>query len=504
MHGEVLEFSARWTVNELIGGGGFGKVYAISSDDGDDAVAKFVPKSPGADRELLFVALPDVRNVVPVIEQGEDEDHWVLVMPRAQESLQDRLDAEGGALPLATVIEVLKDVADTLVDLEGQVVHRDIKPANILLLNGRWCLADFGISRYSEATTAPDTHKFSMSIQYAAPERWRSERATSATDVYALGVVAFQISTGALPFVGTRAEDFREAHLHGSVPLLEGVPSALSALVDECLYKAAAARPTPENLRARLDRIEAPELSGGLAALEAANRAAVAHRSEAERQKSEAQSDAEKRSELFDAASRGLERISSDLWDAIVGAAPAVTVPPMKSASWTMTLGEAQLTVAAIRPIEAGHWGDWSAPSFDVVAMSSVSLRIPANAYDYEGRSHSLWFGDIQTEDEFGWFETAFMVSPLIPERGRQDPFALAPGTDAAKAVWGGMAEVQLAWPFTPLALGELDEFIDRWAGWFASAAQGGLNHPHQMPERPTSGTYRRTSPEAGLRRRGG
>jgi serine/threonine protein kinase len=48
------------------------------------------------------------------------------------------------------------DVAVALVDLAGKVVHRDLKPENVLLLNGTWCLADFGISRYAEATTAPE------------------------------------------------------------------------------------------------------------------------------------------------------------------------------------------------------------------------------------------------------------------------------------------------------------------------------------------------------------
>jgi eukaryotic-like serine/threonine-protein kinase len=84
------------------------------------------------------------------------------------------------------------------------------------------------------------------------------------------------------------------------------------------------------------------------------------------------------------------------------------------------------------------------------------------------------------------------MVSPLIPRRGRQDPFALSPGEEAAKAVWTGMAEYQVAWPFTHLSLEELGDFIDRWAGWFADAATGKLSHPSTMPERPTQGTWRR------------
>lgn len=54
------------------------------------------------------------------------------------------------------------------------------------------------------------------------------------------------------------------------------------------------------------------------------------------------------------------------------------------------------------------------------------------------------------------------------------------------------MAEYQAAWPFTPLVIGELDEFIDRWAAWLAQASTGGLQHPSTMPERP-SNNWRRS-----------
>jgi serine/threonine protein kinase len=70
-------------------------------------------------------------------------------------------------------------------------------------LDGRWCLADFGISRYAEATTAPDTRKLAWTPAYAAPEQWRAEPASAATDVYALGVIAYELLAGIRPFRGT-------------------------------------------------------------------------------------------------------------------------------------------------------------------------------------------------------------------------------------------------------------------------------------------------------------
>jgi serine/threonine-protein kinase len=84
------------------------------------------------------------------------------------------------------------------------------------------------------------------------------------------------------------------------------------------------------------------------------------------------------------------------------------------------------------------------------------------------------------------------MFSPLMGRSARQEPFALEPGVESAKAIWTGMAEYQVAWPFTPLIVGQLEEFVDRWADWFARATEGALNHPTQMPERQPQGSWRR------------
>jgi serine/threonine-protein kinase len=114
-------------------------------------------------------------------------------------------------------------------------------------------------------------------------------------------------------------------------------------------------------------------------------------------------------------------------------------------------------------------------------------------AIPYEGRVHSLWYCDGQEKGRYQWFETAFVVRAFIPKRGRKNPFALNPGEQSAKALWNGIAEWQVAWPFTLLNIGDLDEFVNRWAGWFANAAQGQLSHPSSMPERSPQGSWRRS-----------
>lgn len=495
--GTSVNLSSQWTVGDLLGSGGYGRVYELAGGD-EPAVAKFVPKAPGADRELLFIDLEDVRNVVPIIDSGEYQDAWVLVMPRAEKSLRQLLLDSGGVLDLDEVVAVLSDMATALVDLEGTVVHRDLKPENVLLLHGSWCLADFGISRYAEASTAPDTHKWAMSPPYAAPERWRSERASSAADVYALGVMGFEMLKGHPPFAASSVEDYRELHLHHNPPAVDGAPVALATLVDECLFKSPGTRPSPENLLARLKRQKVRPESGGLAALQAANQSQIRRQLDADRAQSVAATAAEQRDERIAAAKVLYERVGDALRDVIMDAAPAAKLTydrnmgTARKLGWSIKLGDATITLTDCAR-RAALWGNWQSPAFTVDLWGTLGVRIPHTRHGYEGRSHSLWFGDIQEAGRFGWYETSFMFSGLSGKGSTEEPFSLDPGAEAAKAVWNGMAEYQLAWPFTKLEPGNLDEFIERWVSCFGIAASGRLGHPSTMPERTTQNSWRRS-----------
>jgi eukaryotic-like serine/threonine-protein kinase len=416
-------------------------------------------------------------------------------MPRADQSLRAFLEGVAASLSLADALPVLVDIADSLIDLSAHgVVHRDIKPENVLQLDGRWCLADFGISRYAEATTAIDTQKYALSPPYAAPERWRAERASSAADVYAVGVMAFEMLDGRVPFKGPTVEDFREQHLHAGVPALDGVTPGMAALVDECLFKAPEARPSPQNLRPRLDRqMVGPPNTPGLSSLVEANRGEVARRSEQDRRGSEARSEAERRSALMDASLRSFPGISESLRSAIENAASAARVSRSGGSAWTATLGGA--TIRMTEPVRNGSpsWaGPHAVPPFDVIASASLPITVPPSRIGYRGRSHSLWYCDAVEVGRYGWYETAFMVMALLAQSTAEAPFQLGAGEPAARALLPGLMENQVTWPFTELIAGDFAEFVDRWGGWFAQAANGTLGYPSTLPERDPGGSWRR------------
>lgn len=483
-----LLLNQRWKIGDKIGSGGFGLVYAAENDDGLRVAVKLVPKVPGADRELLFTNLKGIVGVVPIIDSGEHENSWVLVMPRAEESLRQHMMNAGGKLAVQDALAILTDIASTLAELDGKVVHRDLKPENVLLLNGKWRLSDFGISRYAEATTAADTQKYALSPPYAAPERWRAERATGAADIYAFGIMAFEMLQGGLPFRGPRIDDYREQHLHDDPPTLNVGTAALKAMVAETLFKAPGARPSPANLVARLKQSR-QQRSGGLGKLSEAHFGEVAKQGETERQASAARSESERRAELFRSASASLESLYSSLSGAIMEAAPSVKKGRAgKRTGITLSLGTAQLELVPIFESPRSPWAR-GVPVFDVVAHAGVILRIPRDRHNFEGRSHSLWYCDAFEKDRYEWVETALMVTPMVPKTTAMRPFMADPGPEAAAALWAGLAEFQLAWPIQPV---DADEFIDRWASWLADAAQGRLQSPSTMPERPVPDNWRK------------
>lgn len=487
------ELSQRWTFGAKIGGGGFARVLEAVDRNGVNHAAKFVRKEPGAGRELLLAELDNVRNVVPVVDCGEVGDDYVLVMPLAELSLREHLD-QNAPLSQPEAIKILTDVATALTDLDGRVVHRDLKPENVLLWNGSWCLADFGIARYADAATeAGETRKGVMTGAYAAPEQWRHERATAATDIYAVGVMAYELLEGERPFKGT-VEDLRESHLHSDPPGLTVGP-VLAALVEECLFKAPGARPSAQNLLAKLRRALEQAADPRWARLASVNHAEVQRRAAQVAVTVREQAELTRRQGLFVAGTASWSRISDQFHGIINDYLGTAVLTVFRDKHWVVELAGAKFGLSYPEFEET----DNPEIPFDIIATSTLSVlgrEHPQGHQGWRGRSHSLYFADAMVEGQYAWFEIAFMDTPMVTRtRARaQEPFALNDlgDRDLHHALGRVMGSKQVAWDVTQIDPSDCTDFVQRWLDWFASAAEGDLHRPNRMPEQSISRRWRR------------
>lgn len=480
-----------WTKGSVLvdGEGGFGKVFDVRDEDGNEAVAKFVPKAPGAKRELLMgdsAKVAGFRNIVPVLDKGEFEDQWVIVMPKARRSLWKYFQEKSGFLELNEVINVLRDIVIALVDISGEIVHRDLKPQNVLQLNGTWCIADFGIARYAEASTAADTRKYSLTPLYAAPEQWAHKRATSATDIYAFGVMAYQLISGDLPFLGP---DLREQHLTATPPQLTAGTARLRTLIEECLFKAPDARPTAANVLARLDKVAEVPARPGLAKLAQIGQVEARRRSEIHAEALRRQGRADYLAEMHSAAVQSFTSLSRPLLEAIKDNAPMALIRPDVARGGMVFVAElGQGNIGISKPEQAAEW----AGPFRVIAHAVITIRVDHTARsEWRGRSHSLWYCDAHEKGRFSWYETAFWAGAFAGHSPEVEPFSATPH-EAQVAFSGVIGTMQLAWPLEEIDRADPSEFLDRWIGWFATAAEGELQRPSSMPERQARGSWRR------------
>ena len=195
--------------------------------------------------EARAVAALQAPGVVNLYDYGEDTggDSRVvsyLIMEFVEGiSLRDRL-AERGSLPVDEVLDLTAQAADALHAAHRVgIVHRDVKPGNILLKhNGRVKLVDFGIARAQGASRLTETGTIMGSVSYVSPEQLCSQEITGVSDVYSLGVVAYECLAGVKPFAGDTPATIITDQLHRTPPPLPAsVPGPVAETVLTALRK---------------------------------------------------------------------------------------------------------------------------------------------------------------------------------------------------------------------------------------------------------------------------
>jgi serine/threonine protein kinase len=190
-------------------------------------------------------------NILPVYHSGVEAGYLFLVMQYAPDgSLADAINGKGVRrldLPASPpfVVDLIAQVANALqYTHDHHVIHADVKPSNVLVQvepTGRWhvLLADFGIARSVDSIALRD--EVAGTIGYMAPEQFYGQ-VSPACDQYALGVMAFQLLSGRLPFTGGLVE-LAQAHARGDPPALRALNPAIPPAVEAVIARALAKRP---------------------------------------------------------------------------------------------------------------------------------------------------------------------------------------------------------------------------------------------------------------------
>src|SRR5213082_1412299 len=245
---------------------------------GRSVVVKVLPPEMAAgvsaerfEREIQLAAKLQHPHIVPVLTAGAQGDLLYYVMPHiAGESLRARI-AHERALPIGETVRILRDVCDALAYAHGHgVVHRDIKPDNVLLSGKHALITDFGVAKAVSSSTGSGSGTLTsigMALgtpAYMAPEQAAGDpNADHRADLYAVGVLGYELLAGRTPFGGLSPQGMLAAQVTATPDPVsqhrDSVPPALAALIMRCLAKHPADRPqSADEILGQLEAIATP------------------------------------------------------------------------------------------------------------------------------------------------------------------------------------------------------------------------------------------------------
>jgi len=205
-----------YTIKRGIGHGGFGEIYYAVSDAGKEVALKLIRRNLDVElrgiRHCLNLTHPNLLDLYD-IRQDDNGDTWVIMSYVSGQSLEDAVDANPNGMPIEQVIAWFHGIGQGVAYLHDRgIVHRDLKPGNIFSEEGIVKVGDYGLSKFVSCSRRSGQTESVGTVHYMAPEV-ANGRYGKEIDIYALGIVLYEMLTGRVPFDGESTGEVLMKHL---------------------------------------------------------------------------------------------------------------------------------------------------------------------------------------------------------------------------------------------------------------------------------------------------
>lgn len=242
-------FAKRYEILDNLGEGGMADVYlAFDTILKRDVAIKILRGSLSKDpitlmrfqREASAISKLSHPNVVDVYDVGEFKDYHYIVMEYVRGRTLKQLIAQRGALHKEEALDIMKQLTMAIQHAhEHNIIHRDVKPQNVLVKDdGTVKITDFGIAMVHDSLSLTQGESILGSAHYLAPETTRGEAPTKQVDIYALGIVFYELLSGTVPFKGDNAYQIATKHLHDPMPLIRDFNPTLPQTIENVIQRA--------------------------------------------------------------------------------------------------------------------------------------------------------------------------------------------------------------------------------------------------------------------------
>lgn len=239
----------RYKIEKIIGQGGMADVYLaydillerevaikiLRNELSNDAVSLLRFK-----HEAVAVSKLDHPNIIEIFDIGEYDSRQYIVMEYVEGQTLKELVVERGGLYIEEAVYIMRQLTSAIVEAHrSNIIHRDIKPQNILLKSdGSVIITDFGIALAQNALHLTQKEMVMGSVHYLAPELARGETATYQSDIYALGIVFYELLTGSVPYKGDTAIQIAMQHINDPLPKVRDTNPMIPQSVENNIIKA--------------------------------------------------------------------------------------------------------------------------------------------------------------------------------------------------------------------------------------------------------------------------